>query len=75
MAGCQDTVTVGSNSVTTVERLHEGNWPVWSRRVKYLLADLGLDDAVTSSASPHSKKVMANLVALVQDCWVYKGWA
>ena len=63
-------MTVGSNSVTTVERLHEGNWPVWSRRVKYLLADLGLDDALTDSASPNSKKVMAKLVALVQDEWV-----
>ena len=61
---------MGSNSVTTVERLHEGNWPVWSRRVKYLLADLGLDDALTDSASPNSKKVMAKLVALVQDEWV-----
>ena len=70
MAGGQDTVTVGSNSVTTVERLREGNWPVWSRRVKYLLADLGLDDALIDSASPNSKKVMAKLVALVQDEWV-----
>ena len=70
VAGGQDTVTVGSNSVTTVERLHEGNWPVWSRRVKYLLADLGLDDALIDSASANSKKVMAKLVALVHDEWV-----